>query len=51
MGKLIEGGSCGADADKKRVKCPAADPQPGQYQLTLELRGDTWKVTSFLKVE
>jgi hypothetical protein len=51
MGKLIDGGSCGADADKKHVKCPAADPPPGTYQLTLELRGDTWKVTSFLKVE
>jgi hypothetical protein len=50
MGKLIEGGSCGADGDK-RVKCPAADPQPGTYQLILELRGDTWKVTSFVKAE
>jgi hypothetical protein len=50
MGKLISAGACGADGDK-RVQCPSAAPPPGTYQLTLELRGDSWKVVAFVKAE
>lgn len=48
MSRAISGG-CGA-ADKK-VACPAGAPALGAWQLVLELRGDAWKVTSFVKAE
>jgi hypothetical protein len=42
--------SCTADGDKK-VTCPGGAPKPGQYQLIVEPRGETWKLTSFVKSE
>lgn len=41
---------CAADGDKKAL-CPAGAAKPGTYQLTLEARGDAWKVTSFVRTE
>jgi hypothetical protein len=41
--------ACGGDA--KRVTCPAGAAAPGAYQLTIEPRGATWRVTSFVKAE
>jgi hypothetical protein len=41
---------CAADGDTKAL-CPAGAPKPGTYQLTLEARGDAWKVTSFVRAE
>ena len=41
---------CAADGDKKAM-CPAGAPKAGTYQLTIEPRGDTWKVTSFVRAE
>jgi hypothetical protein len=41
---------CIADGDKK-VACPGGAPKPGAYQLVIELRGDAWKLTSFVKAE
>ena len=49
MAKLVTGDSCVSDGDK-RVRCPA-EQAPGTYQLVVELRGDAWKVTSFVKAE
>ncbi len=49
MEHLVTGG-CVADGDK-RVLCPAGEPVKNTYQLALELRGDSWKVTSFIKAE
>ena len=49
MARLI-GASCIATPDKKSVKCPAT-PKPGDYQLVLELRGDSWKLASYIKLE
>jgi hypothetical protein len=40
---------CGTDGDK--AICPAGAPKAGTYQLTLEPRGDAWKVTSFVRAE
>ena len=40
---------CGGDA--KKVVCPAASPGAGAYQLTLELRPEGWRITSFVKIE
>jgi hypothetical protein len=48
MAKAIAAG-CGGDA--KRVTCPAGPPAAGTYQLTLEPRGDGWRVTSFVRAE
>lgn len=48
MGKVLVAG-CGGDA--RKVTCPVGPPVAGTYQLTLELRGDTWRVTAFLKAE
>jgi hypothetical protein len=48
MGKVLAAG-CGGDA--KKVTCPAGAPAPGAYQLTLEVRGDAWRVTAFVKAE
>jgi len=49
MAAAIAGG-CAADGDKK-AECPAGAPKTGTYQLTLEARGDAWKVTSFVRAE
>lgn len=40
---------CGGDA--KKVTCPAAAPAAGNYQLTLELRAEGWRITAFVKAE
>jgi hypothetical protein len=48
MTKALGGGCAG---DTKKVTCPAAAPATGSYQLTLELRGDVWRITSFVKAE
>jgi len=48
MGKALAAG-CGGDA--KKVTCPAGAPVPGAYQLTVEVRGDAWRVTGFVKAE
>lgn len=48
MAKALAAG-CGGDA--KKVTCPAGPPAPAAYQLTLEARGDTWRVTAFVKGE
>jgi hypothetical protein len=48
MGKALAAG-CGGDA--KKVACPAGPPVAGAYQLTIEPRGDTWRVTSFVRAE
>jgi hypothetical protein len=41
---------CAHGPDKK-VACPPGVPQPNVYQLVLEERGGTWKVTSFVRAE
>jgi len=48
MTKALAAG-CGGDA--KKVTCPAAAPAAGNYQLTLELRLEGWRIASFVKVE
>jgi hypothetical protein len=50
MQKVIASGCAGTD---KKVTCPPMQPEsiPGSYSLVLELRGETWKVTSFVKAE
>ncbi len=48
MGKVLAAGCAG---DARRVTCPAGAPVPGTYQLIVELRGDTWHVTSFVRAE
>lgn len=48
MGKLLVAG-CGGDT--RKVTCPAAAPAPGAYQLTIESRGDVWRISSFVKAE
>jgi hypothetical protein len=49
MGKLVDGEQCGGT--ERRVACPAGDPVPGRWQLLIELRGELWRVTSFVKAE
>jgi hypothetical protein len=48
MAKVLTAGCAG---DAKKVTCPAGVAAPGTYQLTVEPRGDTWRVTSFVKAE
>jgi hypothetical protein len=48
MAKALAAG-CGGDA--KKVTCPAAAPAAGSYQLRLEPRGVSWRITSFVKNE
>jgi hypothetical protein len=50
MQRVITTGCAGTD---KKVTCPPStgEPVPGAYVLVLELRGDAWKVTSFVKAE
>ncbi len=40
-----------ASADPKKLTCPGGAPVVNVYQLVLEDRGGTWKVTSFVKGE
>jgi len=42
--------ACVADGDK-RVVCPGGQVAPGAWQLTLEPRAGSWKLTSFIKAE
>jgi hypothetical protein len=46
----VIGGACSAD-NPKRVACPGPMPAAGAYQLVIEVRGDAWQVTSFVKSE
>jgi hypothetical protein len=48
MAKVLAAG-CGGDA--KKVTCPAAAPAAGSYQLSVEPRGTSWRITSFVKSE
>ncbi|CAN5686659.1 hypothetical protein BH11MYX3_BH11MYX3_34920 [soil metagenome] len=48
MGRTITAG-CGA-VDRK-VSCPPSPPVTGAWQLVIEPRGQTWKVSSFVKAE
>jgi hypothetical protein len=48
MAKALAAG-CGGDA--KKVTCPAAAPAAGSYQLSLEPRGASWRIASFVKAE
>lgn len=48
MNATIDAGC--AEEDKK-VVCPAGKPKRGVYQLVLEPRGTTYKVTSFVRAE
>jgi len=48
MAKALTTGCAGNAA---KVTCPAGPAVPGTYQLTVELRGDAWRVTSFVKAE
>lgn len=48
MSKAVAGG-CGGDA--KKVACPPGPPVAGNYQLVIEPRGDSWKITSFVRAE
>jgi hypothetical protein len=41
----------GCSGDAHKVACPSGAPVPGSYQLIIELRGDAWKITSFVKAE
>jgi hypothetical protein len=43
--------SCAAAAGGRRVTCPGGEPVVGAWQLVLELRGQDWKVASFVKGE
>jgi hypothetical protein len=47
---LVTLGTCIADGDK-RISCPGGSVAPGAWQLVLEPRDNTWKVTSFVKAE
>jgi hypothetical protein len=48
MNRTISAGCAGV---AKKITCPAGAAQPGAYQLTLELRADGWRITSFVKVD
>jgi hypothetical protein len=48
MAKALAAGCAG---DAKAVTCPAGQAAPGTYQLTIAVRGDSWRVTSFVKAE
>jgi hypothetical protein len=48
MAKVLAAG-CGGDP--RKVTCPAGPAVPGTYQLTLAVRGDTWRIAAFLKAE
>jgi hypothetical protein len=46
MSKLLA--TCAGDA--KKATCPTT-ATPGTYQLTIEPRGDAWRITSFVRTE
>jgi len=48
MARLIGSGCAGTE---KRITCPGGEPVVGGWQLVIELRGDAWKVASFVKAE
>src|SRR6185295_16367439 len=48
MSKAL-GAGCGGDA--KKATCPAGAAAAGAYQLVLEPRGSSWRITSFVKSE
>ncbi|HEU4731984.1 MAG TPA: hypothetical protein VFT22_29010 [Kofleriaceae bacterium] len=48
MAKALAAGCAG---DARAVTCPAGQAAPGTYQLTIAVRGDGWRVTSFVKAE
>lgn len=48
MTKALAGGCAG---DGKKVTCPGGAPAAGSYQLTLQPRGQAWRITSFVKTE
>jgi hypothetical protein len=48
MGNALTAGCAGND---RKVSCPGGAPVAGAYQLVLELRGDSWQITSFVKAE
>lgn len=43
--------AAGCAGNDKRVSCPTGEPKLGTYQLVLEERGASWKVTSFVRAE
>jgi hypothetical protein len=43
--------SAGCGGDTRKVSCPAGPAQPGAYQLIIERRGDSWRITSFVKAD
>ena len=43
--------AAGCAADGNKAVCPAGPPKNGAYQITVEPRGDAWKVTSFVRDE
>jgi hypothetical protein len=45
---VIAAGCTGTD---KKVVCPPGEPVAGAWQLVLELRGDAWRIASFVKAE
>jgi hypothetical protein len=42
---------CEPAAKPKQVACPAGAPKPGTYQLLIEDKGGTWRITSFVRAE
>ncbi len=48
MARTITTGCAGTD---RKVSCPPGPPIAGAWQLIIEPRGQTWKVSSFVKVE
>lgn len=48
MAKAIAAGCAG---DAKKVACPPGPPAPPAYQLVVELRQNSWLITSFVKAE
>jgi hypothetical protein len=48
MARVVAAGCGSVD---KRVACPVGPPPAGTWQLILEPRADSWKVTSFVKAE
>jgi hypothetical protein len=50
MTRAIDAG-CKPQPDGVQVRCPAGEPVAGKFQLVLEARGPSWRVTSFLRGE
>ena len=54
MQRVLTSGCAGTpNGNIQKVTCPptTGEPIPGAYLLVLELRGEQWKVTSFVKAE